>query len=833
MTVAIASPLAGWVTALDDVPDPVFAGRMLGDGVAIDPTEGEVTAPGPGVIVTLNPSRHAVTIELDSGVQLLIHIGIDTVALAGAGFTAHVTEGQRVAAGEALISFDMDYLARHARSLITPVIVTRGEGVSGSTERLVAGGAALLEVQATTGTSASDQAVQTSSRSLRLPLKHGLHARPAARIAELARGFEASVELRTQDGRTASALSPVAMLALTLAHGADVTVSAGGAQAEAAVAAIVDLIESGMGELAAVASDAATMPMAAFVAEPEPEPAAAPTGTLRGVTAAPGFAVGRSFRFDPLAVPAPSARGSGIGEERAALETARSVVRDYLRPRSLGQGAAAQVAQAHLAFLDDPALLGEAEKAIAAGASAGQAWIGAGKGFAAALAGGGDRFAERIDDLRDVERQVLAALAGEELDRAVPAGAILIAREILPSQLMALADASVGGICTAEGGPTSHAAIIAASMGVPMLTALGRAIERVADNIPLILDASKGIVIIDPSPAAQAAAAAEQGARDRDGAAARARQHEAAVTRDGKTIEVFANLGSLADAQAAVREGAEGCGLLRTEFLFLDRPSAPDEEEQRAAYQAIADALDGRPLIVRTLDIGADKPAPYLPMPAEENPALGVRGLRLGLARPELLRTQFRALIGVDAPGLKIMLPMVASASELTEARAILDREAIAMGRAAPPLGIMVETPAAALIADTLAADAAFFSIGSNDLSQYALAMDRGNAGTAAGLDALHPAVLRLIRATVDGGARHGRWTGVCGGVAADPQAVAILVGLGVTELSVPPAAVAEIKQIVRRIDMQGAMILAARACDAASAAVVRELVRAFMGGLA
>jgi phosphoenolpyruvate-protein kinase (PTS system EI component) len=207
--------------------------------------------------------------------------------------------------------------------------------------------------------------------------------------------------------------------------------------------------------------------------------------------------------------------------------------------------------------------------------------------------------------------------------------------------------------------------------------------------------------------------------------------------------------------------------------------------------------------------------------------------LRLGLARPELLATQFRALIGVDAPHLKIMLPMVASASELTEARAILDREAVAMRRGAPPLGIMVETPAAALIADTLAADAAFFSIGSNDLSQYALAMDRGNAGTAAGLDALHPAILRLIRATVDGGARHGRWTGVCGGVAADPEAVAILVGLGVSELSVPPAAIAEIKQLVRRIDMQSAMVLAARACDAASAAAVRELVCAFMGAAA
>ena len=828
MSLTVASPLAGWVTPLDQVPDPVFSGRMLGDGVAIDPTEGRLVAPAAGTIATLNPSAHAVTIDLDGGTQILIHIGIDTVALGGSGFTAHVKEGQKVAAGELLIEFDLDYLARHVKSLITPVVVTSGGTVAGAVDRLVERGAVLFAIDGGAVRTAASATAASALRTLRLPLKHGLHARPAARIAELARTFDATVELRTPEGKTASALSPVAMLALTLGHGAELIVAAGGVQAEQAAGAITDLIASGMGELEPVSGDAS----APSVAAPE-VPQEAPSGPIRGVAAAPGFVLAKSYHFGEAPLPALRTQSRGVEEERAALDAARVAVREYLLPRSTGSDAAAQVAQAHLAFLDDPALLAEAKRAILDGSPADRAWIEAGRGFAAALASAGDRFAERIDDLRDVERQILAALHGQALERKVPQGAILVAREILPSELMVLGDAGIAGICTAEGGPTSHAAIIAASMGIPMVTALGRGIELIADGTPLILDATDGVVVVDPSAADQKAAKADQKRREESRAEARIRLAEPAVTRDDVHIELFANLGSVADAVKAVREGAEGCGLLRTEFLFLDRPTAPDETEQRATYQGVADALDGRPLIVRTLDIGADKPAPYLPMPAEENPALGVRGLRLGLARPHLLATQFRALIGVNASDIKIMLPMVASVDELAKARAILDREAKAMDRPAPPLGIMVETPAAALIAETLAKDAAFFSIGSNDLSQYALAMDRGNAGTAAGLDALHPAVLRLIRATVLGGKAHARWTGVCGGVAADPLAVPILVGLGVTELSVPPAAVAEIKQVVRQIDLTTAAELAGQACDASDAFAVRALVRSYMGGRA
>lgn len=288
----------------------------------------------------------------------------------------------------------------------------------------------------------------------------------------------------------------------------------------------------------------------------------------------------------------------------------------------------------------------------------------------------------------------------------------------------------------------------------------------------------------------------------------------------------MANLAGPEDAATAVALGAEGCGLLRTEFLFMDRASAPDEDEQATVYAAIAAALAGRRLIVRTLDVGGDKPLPYLPFPPEENPALGRRGIRFSLSRPGLLRTQFLAILrGVPLAQRRIMLPMIVDAGELRAARAILDAAAAELGEAPGPLGVMVETPAAALMADRLAAGADFLSIGSNDLTQYALAADRGNAGVAGMLDPLHPAVLRLIAQAAEGARAQGRWLGVCGGVASDPKAAGILVGLGVTELSATPAAIPAVKSAVAALTTHFARDLAARALACGTAAEVRSML--------
>jgi multiphosphoryl transfer protein len=379
----------------------------------------------------------------------------------------------------------------------------------------------------------------------------------------------------------------------------------------------------------------------------------------------------------------------------------------------------------------------------------------------------------------------------------------------------------------AAGGPTSHASLLAAALGIPTLVALGEGLLEVADGTPLVLDAAEGTLEIAPDEArlaAARAAAAEQAAERR---ALSHQAQRAGHTADGTRIEVLANVGSVADAELAVANGAEGCGLLRTEFLFLERSSAPDEEEQRAAYQRIADALGARPLTIRTLDAGGDKPLAYLPLPREDNPALGLRGIRTALAYPELLRTQLRAVLAVRGH-CRLLLPMITEAAEVRAVRSLLDELEKQAGRRQPlAVGVMIETPAAALAAASLAEVADFFSIGTNDLTQYTLAMDRTLPQLAQRVDALHPAVLRLIAATTAGAASRARRVAVCGGLASQPLAAPLLVGLGVRELSGVPAVVAQLKGRLSRTTLEACRALAHAALAAEDAAAVRELLAA------
>ncbi|WP_297512206.1 phosphoenolpyruvate--protein phosphotransferase [uncultured Caulobacter sp.] len=828
----LSAPIRGWVAPLDETPDAVFAERMLGDGLAIDPLDSTLHAPCDATVVTVHRARHAVTLRAANGAEILIHVGLETVALEGQGFNVFVREGQAVKAGDKLLGFDLDLLAQRARSLITPVVVTNPDAfeiVRRDQDRAIEVGDFLMELSPVGGAAGADLvAAGEVARAVVVPLAHGIHARPAARIAETARKFVAEVALVAVN-RRASAKSPVGVMSLAIRHGDTIQVVASGVDAEAAIEAVVALIEGGMGEGA---------PVAPAVAVQVPDPVEPPRdGVLKGVLAAPGLAIGKAVRLASADIVVRE-QGEGVAHEEAALAAALGVVRGRLETAAAkGDKARKTILGAHLAFLEDPELSAGARRLIAEGKSAGFAWRKAVGGYVEALRGLGDRrLAERVDDLVDLERQVLRALTGEEEAGAVlPPGSILLADELLPSQLMGVDPAAVAGLATARGGPTSHVAILAAAMGIPALVALGGAALAVEDGATLILDADGGTLRVAPDAPALEAAQTALAQRQARKAAAKAAAHDACVTKDGVRIEVFANTGSVADALAAVANGAEGCGLLRTEFLFLDRETPPDEDEQARQYQAIASALDGKPLIVRTLDIGGDKAAPYLPIPAEENPALGLRGVRVSLWRPHLLKTQLRAILRVKPPeGAKerqcrIMVPMVASLDELRAVRAVLDEAKREMGVVERvELGVMIETPAAAVTADLIAAEADFLSIGTNDLTQYVLAMDRGNPELAARIDALHPAVLRMIDQTCRGAARHHRWVGVCGGLASEPAATPILLGLGVTELSTTAAIAPEIKARVRSLCLDACRDLAARALDQTSPEAVRALVKAF-----
>ncbi|MGC6399464.1 phosphoenolpyruvate--protein phosphotransferase [Sphingomonas sp. FW199] len=824
-TIILTAPFPGWATPLDEVPDAVFAQRMMGDGVALDPVGDCLHAPCDGVVLTIHDSRHALTMRGEGGIELLIHIGIETVALGGTPFTPLVQPGDVVERGQPLIGFDLDRIALGAASAVTPMIVTNADRfavVRTETGRMLGMGEAVLFLKAKAEPLriAADDGGELVSDPFPLPMVHGLHARPSARIGEAARAFLSECWLEKDDLR-ASCRSVIELMGLGVRMGDPVRVRASGPDADAAVRALTDLIGGGMGE---TATDGASHPV---VSEPAPAlPVAARDGVIPGVPAAPGLCIGTA---QWLRVRDAMIHEAGAGEaiERQRLATGLAALGDRL----IAATASNPVAAAHREMLGDPALMAAAEPVIAAGGSAEHGWRTACRVMATRLRAMGDRrMAERADDYLDLERQMIALLMGTEPEsHTFPPNTILIADDLLPSQVAALDDAVVG-LAVRGSGPTAHIAVIAANRGLPALVAIGDGIDAIGDGDRLILDAGNGAIEHRPHGARWAEASADAERRASLRAAAAQQGRALAVTRDGQHVEVFANLGSVDDARAATDAGAEGCGLLRTEFLFLDRASPPDRHEQAALYRAIAAAMPGRPVIVRLLDIGGDKPASYVDLPVEENPALGLRGIRVGLAHPELLSEQIAGIVAATADhDLRIMVPMVAHLDELMAVRELVDaqRRVQGIGRTIP-VGIMVETPAAAMTAAQLGTAADFFSIGTNDLTQYTLAMDRGNPAIAGRIDGLHPAVLALIAATVRGAAHHGRFVGLCGGLAGDPMAVPILIGLGVDELSCSPRLVPEVKALIRRLSVAGCRTLADAALAAASPAEVRALATAF-----
>jgi multiphosphoryl transfer protein len=831
LALKIIAPFDGWCSSLDEVPDAVFAGRMLGDGLAIDPTVGSVRAPCSGQIITLPDSAHAVSIRSPHGVDILIHVGIDTVHLGGRGFTARVKPGARVQAGEELICFDLDIVARAAKSLITPIVVT-AEGIVLQNRRRpgkISTGDLLFEIDIAAPARAQIVAAPPpppgdavgAQRTLKITLRQGLHARPAALLARRAKATGAPITLAAH-GRTADARSVVAIMALGVRHGDELQIHASGSSAAQAIAAI----EAGLEE--AKRSESVHESAAAAY-----EPSSGPPpreGELTGISAVRGFALGRAVRIERRDIEV-SEQGAGIAHERAELDRALANVRLRLqRVRDAGGAERREIIEAHLEFLDDPGLLLNVGERMAAGKSAGFAWREATRRSMAELQALDDsRLRERADDLLDVEAHVLLALAGEArpMHLPLPEQAVLLADDLLPSELTALDRTRLVALALSGGGATSHVAILAAAMEIPMLIGLGPALREIADGRMLIVDADRGKLHSAPTTDEIAQARSAVAANSARRAALRAAAFAECRTLDGTRIEVFANLGSAADAIAAVASGAEGCGLLRTEFLFIERETAPSEAEQLEAYQDIAGALGGRPLILRLMDVGGDKPLRYLPLPHEDNPALGMRGVRTGLARPDLMRTQLRAALRVKPFGtVRLLIPMVTDAWEISRVRALIEEvrheleETERVG-----LGAMIETPAAALTASALLREVDFLSIGSNDLTQYTLAMDRGHAQLARRTDALHPAVLQLIAAAGAAGEAAGKLVAVCGGVAADRTAVPILLGLGVRELSVVPAAIPGLKRQIAGLKIAECQDLAKRCLTAGSAAEVRSLL--------
>lgn len=841
MPLAFFAPLSGVLLPLESVPDPVFSGKMVGDGVAIEPTSEKLLAPCDGEVIQLHPAGHALTLRSSDGVEILLHIGIDTVKLKGEGFQPKVSLGQRVRQGDELIFFAADLVACRAKSLISLVVFTNEEQIGWlktETGKIEAGSSriAQLELKHDSTRSEAVGSLELASETIVIMNPSGLHARPSAVLASLAKRFEAEIWLQKDDKRT-NARSLVGLMSLEVAKGDKVQLVASGVQARAALDAIVPEILAGLGESVvshlglegeALKSQPAAVAQPLFL-----ERRSSDASLLLGVPASPGLVVGRVFQLRQPEIELSDIASEGAEVERDRLKGALRVANLELeamvaRLHAQADPAKATIFAAHQELLDDPDLVDLATSSIAKGLSAAAAWKRAYCLQAERLAGlRNELLAARANDLKDVGRRVLSKMVpGLEQAVEIPLGSVVIAEDLTPSDTANLDPSRVLGFCTTAGGATSHVAILARSMGIPAIAGIEERALEITGGTRAILFGSQGQLKIDPSEELiERVSEAQKRAEARRKVQVEAARAPA-LTTDGHRVAVGANIGGAAEVMGALELGAEGIGLLRSEFLFLERAFAPTEEDQFQSYSQIAQGLGpDRVLVVRTLDVGGDKPLAYLPIPKEDNPFLGQRGVRVCLSRPDIFRPQIRAVIRASAYArVHVMFPMVTSISELRACRDAVREEEAKLGLGPIPIGVMIEVPAAALCAHVLAKEVDFFSIGTNDLTQYTLAMDRGHPQLAAKIDALSPAVLRLIKITADAARKEGKWVGVCGGAAGELQAVPILIGLGVSELSVSIPLIPAVKACIREYSLAQCQELAAAALAMEEASQVRGL---------
>jgi len=664
----------------------------------------------------------------------------------------------------------------------------------------------------------------------------GLHARPASVFVGLAKEFRSDVRVY-HDGKTANGKSMVSMLRLGVERGGVITITADGPDSAKAIEILRNAVAEGLGEEEEAQP---TQPSDAVADQPGLPPAEvqearedAP-GLIHGIAAAPGIGIAPIYqlRKDPQAVierHAVDAKAERSDLDHA-IDRAGAELEELHRTINQRAGEAeARIFLAHREFLEDPDLIEAARFRIDHDEeSAAFAWREAVEERATELAALDDPLvAARAADLRDVGARVMRLLVRtSEGAMSLPDHEIiLVAEDLNPSDTAALNPDLVKGICTALGGPNSHTAILARSLDIPAVVGCGRAVLELAPGMTAVLDGSSGTVLPDPDAGLLEQARQELGKAGFRRSEMVEAAYRPAITVDGHRVEVAANIGAVPEAGRTVEAGGEAVGLLRTEFLFQDRTDPPDEEEQFEAYRTMAQALGGLPLIVRTLDAGGDKPLPYISMAHEDNPFLGQRGIRLSFAMPDLFRSQLRAILRAASHGeIKIMFPMITSVPEFRRARRMVEEIRQELDAPEIDVGIMVEVPSSAVMADILAREVDFFSIGTNDLTQYTLAMDRGNPALAKEADGLHPAVLRMIDQTVRAAHGEGKWVGVCGNLAADPAAAAILIGLDVDELSVGIPNIPGLKAQIRDMAYEDAKDLARRALMCDATAEVRAL---------
>jgi phosphoenolpyruvate-protein phosphotransferase len=838
----IYAPVAGKVIPLSKVPDPVFAEKVLGDGLAVESGEEKkvtVKAPVAGTITTLNKNLHALVIQAEDGTEILIHIGVDTVNLGGKGFKALVKEGKKVKAGDGLVKVDLKYVREHAPASMVIVLVTdKPEAVVKPTaaetvqenDDFFSFSEGVQNGGETTGTQSTATGGLKSGEWITIVNPNGLHARPAANLAKQAKIFGSAVQIEKENGECVDAKGSIAIMRLNLAKGDRARFWSA---EEKALETLTHYLQNGAGE------DVRSQATAKHLKAPEMNTGSGPSmapvnfsteSKVNLDVASPGLAMGTVYLLVRQERNTPEKADGSVEKELEklddALRTAGHAVK--IDMNTAGDEAKA-ILDAHLSFIEDPGLHQEAVKLIGEGKSAPYAWQQVTKAEAAQLASSSNSYmAARAADLRDVGDRVLDVLLGEEPAPDYPENSIVVAEDLTPSNVTHF-NKNVMGVVTVFGSRTGHAAIMMRNSGVPSLFNAPQSVMNAPQGIKLIIDTENKILIVNPAEATQQSYKEKIDAVNKRKEEAFATAKEEGATKDGHRVEISGNVSSVAEGVKATEQGGEGYGLARSEFLFYGRQTAPTEEEQRELYQGLLDATK-YDVTVRLLDAGGDKPIVYVKGPKEDNPLLGIRGMRIHDDNPEIYRTQIRALLQCrPLSRLKIMVPMISLIDEVDQMRKLFDDEMAAIGlkkEEGPRFGIMAETPAVMAMAEQFARKVDFFSVGTNDLTQYTLAMDRTSARLAGISNATNPAVLNLIYMLCEGAKQHKVPVAVCGAAASDPVTALLFIGLGVGELAVSGVEIPEIKALIRRYTLAEMQDVAQKALKLSTDAEVVDLVK-------
>ncbi len=838
----IYAPIEGNLINITKVSDPVFAEKMLGDGLAIQPNLGvqNIVAPCDCIIETLHDSNHAVALTTAHGITILLHVGIDTVKLQSKGFKAFVKVGQSVKKGEKLLEVDFDFISKNAPSIDVIMVFTnlsedqklflQPEGHIEKQKQLVVIDNKDASVKLEAVQSVSSNSNEVFSEVLTVANHTGIHARPASAIFQIANRYKSTIELRSND-KKANAKSVISILGMGIKFNDKIEFVANGDDASSAVAELSKAVIDGLGEN--VAKSGVSAVASSNVVAKDIVTDFSKTVTLKGVLASPGMVIGKSLMMSEEEIKV-NEQGGSVENELTLLNNAlkqvhESINNDIAVANAKSQKTQVEIFNAHLNILQDPAIVENARKYISQGKSSAFAWSMSIKDSVSILQGSGNALLiERVADLKDIKRRVISKILGlpDKTIDSFPENTVIVAKDLVPSDLSKF-DENVKAVVLSHGSATAHVALMLRNMGVPAIVSLGDSLDYISDGTNLIVDANDKTLVINPDANILAEMVEKHTKIEKVRAENISHAMEPAVTKDGVAIKVKGNVSNALEASKALALGAEGVGLLRTEFLFFNSQNAPTEAEQILLYQGALDSMQGGSVTLRTLDVGGDKPLSYVHIDPEENPILGMRGVRNYFNNKEIFLTQVRSILKVKPLILvKIMVPMISDISEMIAVKAIIEEEKKILGINVPvEIGTMIEVPSSAILAEQMAKYVDFFSIGTNDLAQYVMAMDRGNSHLTKKLNNLHPAILKLIKMTVDGGNLSNKPTAVCGAMASELSSIPILLGLGVHELSTSMKSIPDVKALIRTLNYAQCVEVANKALTFATADEVEKLV--------